>query len=72
MEAPLSRLLESIYVENLENWALSSYFFKHLYWGRYMNDVISLWNYEEIELQGFLNHFNTYDRNLQKYLFLKT
>ena len=30
-----------------------------------MNDVISLWNYGENELRVFLDHLNTYDRNLQ-------
>ena len=60
MGAPLSGRLANIYVENLENWALNSYFLKHVYWGRYMDDVISLWNYGETELRGF-----TYDRNLQ-------
>ncbi|XP_065583868.1 uncharacterized protein LOC136042864 [Artemia franciscana] len=65
MGAPLSGLLANIYVENLENWALNSYFLKHVYWGRYMDDVISLWNYGEAELRGFLDHLNTYDRNLQ-------
>ena len=30
-----------------------------------MDDVISLWNYGEAELRGFLDHLNTYDRNLQ-------
>ena len=39
MRAPLSGLLASIYVENLENWALNSYFSKHVYWGLYMDDV---------------------------------
>ena len=65
MGAPLSGLLANIYVEHLENWALNSYFLKHVYWGRYMDDVISLWNYGENELRGFLDHLNTYDRNLQ-------
>jgi len=65
MGAPLSELLANIYVENLENWVLNSYFLKHVYWGRYMDDVISLWNYGEAELRGFLDHLNTYDRNLQ-------
>ena len=31
MGAPLSGLLANIYVENLENWALNSYFLKHVY-----------------------------------------
>ena len=53
MGAPLSGLSANIYVENLENWALKSYFLKHVYWGRYMDDVISLWNYGENELRGF-------------------
>ena len=30
-----------------------------------MDDVILLWNYGEAELRGFLDHLNTYDRNLQ-------
>ena len=30
-----------------------------------MDDVISLWNYGENELKGFLDHLNTYDRNWQ-------
>ena len=60
MRAPLSGPLTNIYVENLENWALKSYFLKHVYWGRYMDDVISLWNYGETELRGFLDHLNTY------------
>ena len=40
--APLSGLLANIYVEHIENWALNSYFLKHIFWGRYMDDVISL------------------------------
>ena len=65
MGAPLSRLMEKIYVENLENWALNSYFLNHVFLGRYMDDVISLWNYGEAEIRGFLDHLNTYDQNLQ-------
>ena len=38
---------------------------KSNYWGRYMDDVISLWNYGEAELRGFLDHLYSYDRNLQ-------
>ena len=64
MVAPLFGLLANIYVEHIENWALNSYFFKHIFWGRYMDDVISLWNYGEIKLGGFLDYLNTYDRNL--------
>ena len=30
-----------------------------------MGDVISLWNYGEAELRGFLDHLNTYDQNSQ-------
>ena len=30
-----------------------------------MDDVISLWNYGKPELRDFLDHLNTYDRNLQ-------
>ena len=65
MGAPLSGLLANIFVENLENWALDSYFLNHVFWGRFMDDIISVWNYGESELKGFLEHLNTYDRNLQ-------
>ena len=65
MGAPLSGLLTNIYVEHIENWALNSYFFKYIFWRRYMDNVISYWDYEENELMGFLDHLNTYDRNLQ-------
>ena len=72
MGAPLSGLLAIIFVENLENWALDSYFLSHVFWGRFMNDVISVWNYGESELKGFLEHLNTYDRNLQFTLVTET
>ena len=65
MGAPLSGLLANIYVERIENWALNSYLLKHMFWGRYMDDVISLWNYGGHELRGFFDHLNKYDRNLQ-------
>ena len=31
MGAPLSGLLANIYVEHIENWALNSYFFNHIF-----------------------------------------
>ena len=40
MGASLSGLLANIYVDKIENWALNSYFLKHIYWDRYMDDVI--------------------------------
>ena len=30
-----------------------------------MDNVIWLWNYGENQIRGFLDHFSTYDRNLQ-------
>ena len=53
MGSPLSRLRANIYVEHIENWALNSYFLKRIFWGRYMDDIISLWNYGENELRVF-------------------
>ena len=41
MGAPLSPLLANIFVENIETIALDSYFFKHIFWGRYMDYIIS-------------------------------
>ena len=43
----------------------NSYFLKDIFWGRYIDDVISLWNYGENELRGFLDPLNTHNRNLQ-------
>ena len=54
--APLSDLPANIFVENLENWALDAYFLSHVFWGRFMDDVISVLNYGESELKGFLEH----------------
>ena len=64
MGAPLYGLLAK-YVEHIENWALNSYFLNHIFWGCYMDDIISFWNYGENELRGFLDNLNTYDRHLQ-------
>lgn len=58
MGAPLSPLLANIFVENIETIALDSYFLKHIFWGRYMDDIISVWDYGEEELKGFLEHLN--------------
>ena len=37
MGAPLSPLLANCFVENTETIALDSNFFKHKFWGRYMD-----------------------------------
>ena len=58
MGAPLSPLLSNCFVENIETIALDSYFLKHKFWGRYMDDIISVWNYEVEELKSFLEHLN--------------
>ena len=49
MGAPLSSLLANIFVENLENWALDSHFLNHVFWGRFMDDLISVWNYISVD-----------------------
>ena len=65
MGAPLPGLLANIFVKNLENWALDSYFLNHVFWGHFMDDVISVWNYGKSDLKGFLEHLDTYNRYLQ-------
>ena len=52
MGAPLSPLLANCFVENIETIALDSYFLKHKFWGRYMDDIISVWNYGVEELKS--------------------
>ena len=72
MGTPLSGLLVNIYAGHIENWALNSYFLIHIFWGGYMDYVVSLWNYGEIEFRSFLDNINTYDRNLQFTLEIET
>ena len=55
---PLIPLLANCFAENIETIALDSYFFKHTFWGRYMDDIISVWNYGEKELKGFKKQLN--------------
>ena len=54
MGAPLSPLLANCFVENIEAIALDSYFLKHKFWGRYMDDISSVWNYGVEELKSFI------------------
>ena len=65
MGAPLSPLLANCFVENIETLALDSYFFKHKFWGRYMDDIISVWNYGVEELKSFLEHLNFWGGDLK-------
>ena len=65
MGAPLSPLLANCFVENIETIALDSYLLKHKFWGRYMDEIISVWNYGEEELKGFLEHLNFWGGHLK-------
>ena len=65
MGAPLSPLLANCFVENIETIALDSYFFKHKFWGRYMDDIISVWNYGVEELKSFFEHLNFWGGDLK-------
>ena len=49
----LSPLLANCFVENIETIALVSYFLYYKYWGRYMDDISSVWNYGVEELKSF-------------------
>ena len=53
MGAPLSPLLANCFVEDIETIELDSYFLKHKFGGRYMDDIISVWNYGVEELKSF-------------------
>ena len=65
MGATLSPLLANCFVENTETIALDSYFLKHKFWGRYMDDIISVWNYGVEELKSFLEHLNFWGGDLK-------
>ena len=62
---PLSPLLANCFVEDVETIALDSYFLKHKFWEIYMDDIISVWNYGEKELKGFLEHLNFWRGDLK-------
>ena len=57
--------LANYFVENIQTIALDSCFFKHKFWGRYIDDIISVRNYGEEELKGFLEHLNFWGRDLK-------
>ena len=63
--APLSPLLANCFVENIETIALDLYFLKLKFWGRYMGDIISVWNYGVEESKGFLEHLNFWEGDLK-------
>ena len=60
-----STLLKNCFVENIETIVLGSYFLKHKFWGRYMDDIISVWNYGVEELKSFLEHLNFWGGDLK-------
>ena len=65
MGAPLSPLLANCFVKNIETIALDSYFLKHKFWGRCMDDIISIWNYGVEKLKSFLEHLNFWGGDLK-------
>ena len=65
MGAPLSPLLANYFVENIYIIALDPYFLKHKFLGRYMDDIMSVWNYGEKEIKGYLKHLNFWRGNLK-------
>ena len=58
-------ILVNCFVENIETIALDSYFLKYKFWGRYMDDIISVWNYGVEELKSFLQHLNFWGGDLK-------
>ena len=65
MGTSLSPFLATFYMEFIETSALNTFPLKHRFWGRFVDDVISVWNHGEIELNAFLLHLNSFDSNLQ-------
>ena len=65
--APLSPLLANCFVDNIETIALDSYFLKHKFWGKYMDEIISVGNYGVEELKSFLEHLNFWGRGFKIY-----
>ena len=65
MGVPSITLLTNCFVENIETIALDPYFFKRKFWRRYMDDIISVWNYGEEELRSFLVYINFLEGDLR-------
>ena len=65
MGTSLSPFLATFYMEFIEISALENFPMKHRFWGRFVDDVISLWEHGGESLNSFLTHLNTLDSNLQ-------
>jgi hypothetical protein len=65
MGTSMPPLLATFYMEYIENSALKSFPLHPRFWGRFVDDVISVWGYGEFSFNAFLVHLNTFDWNLQ-------
>ena len=65
MGTSLSPFLATFYMEFMETSALNNFPLKHLFWGLFVDYVISVWHHIGESLNSFLIHLNTLDSNFQ-------
>ena len=60
-----SPVIANFYVERFEQLILESASLKPKVWLRYVDDTFVVWNHGEEELQLFLQHINSKNKNIQ-------
>ena len=61
MATSLSPFLVTFYMELIETYALKTFPLKRRFWGRFMNDVFSVFDHGDASLNPFLTHLNILD-----------
>ena len=65
MGSPLSPVLCNIFMEQLEEKAISSFKTKPLVWKRYVDDIFFIWPGDEHSIKTFHDHLNTQDQDIK-------
>jgi hypothetical protein len=65
MGSPLSSVLCNLFLEDLEEWAISSFRSKPEVFVRYMDDIFFVWQQGECNISGFHTHLNDQDSNIR-------
>ena len=64
MGSPLSPILCNIFMEELEENAISTFETKPLVWKRYVDDIFFIWPGDEQSIKKFHEHLNIQDQDI--------
>ena len=66
MGSPLSSLLSDVFMEQIEKEIEKLHLFKYVvYWGRYVDDVLTIWSRTRDELDNFHKQINEIHDNIK-------